>query len=140
MALNLFTASYRAFRPEWDATPVQTSNGRPRYPLDYPLDYPLVYQAKLIYPDWSMVRMAMGPEFTTAYRALLGQRGVENIEDTLRSIADRSRTENLVLLCFEKGASACHRGTFAAWWTERTGAPVVELTSDAAALRAGLLS
>lgn len=123
---KICTASYRAFIPEEGVLPVQTSNGRPKYPLHFPLE------AKMpaLYPDWNDVRRykSLGPDgFERRYFAKLDAIGTAEIQRGFDELAKVTNSHTLVLLCFEKSRLDCHRGSFAKWWELRTGEEVEEL-------------
>lgn len=123
--IELFTTSYRAFSPEW-GLPVRTSNGHPKYGINYKLQY----KAPLLYPEWAMVKADLPMEqFNRRYEELMDERGIDNIKDMFQALADHSGENRLVLMCFEKSPSHCHRRAFASWWMKRTGEPVLELPS-----------
>lgn len=124
---ELFTANYPKFQPAM-GTPVQASNGKPRYKVKYDLNYAV----REVYPAWALVRgNKPHAEFKAAYQAGLDQIGVDAIASRFRAIATAEDEPRLVLLCFEdlsKGADNwCHRSMFAEWWTRQTGDVVREL-------------
>lgn len=125
--VDLFTANYSAFRDSM-GTPVQISNGKPRYPVKYDLRYAV----KEAYPAWALVKgHKPHAEFKAAYHAALDQIGVETLMSRFRAIVVAEDEPRLVLLCFEdlsKGADNwCHRTMFAEWWHRNTGDQVREL-------------
>jgi hypothetical protein len=67
-----------------------------------------------------------GAEFDHAYRERLDHIGVDRLERRFREVAAAHSCRPLVLLCFERARAEWHRGTFAAWWMERTGEVVRE--------------
>lgn len=121
--LQIFTASYKAFKPSM-GIPVRTSNGRPKYSLPYLLEW----KAPVVFPAWALVRSTLSmAEFGIQYRKNLDKLGVEKVREQLEEIAFHAGDNRLVLLCFEKGVSDCHRGAFATWWEEKTGEQVKEI-------------
>jgi hypothetical protein len=122
--VRLFTSSYRAFDPSF-GVPVQTSNGRPKWPVPYDLRH----SAPILYPAWSLVadKSLSADAFRAAYWAGLDRRGIERIADALVDIALTAGDDRLVLMCFEADPADCHRADFAQWWTRQTGEDVPEL-------------
>lgn len=130
---ELYTASYARFDPT-TGTAVQISNGRPRHALPYPLRYTV----KEAYPAWALVRADNTYDvFREAYRQALDDIGVATFESRFRAITVAEDDPRLVLLCYEavdKPDRWCHRTMFGEWWTDRTGAPVIELGPQPAVL------
>ena len=120
---ELFTASYKTFHPSM-GLPVQTSNGRPKYPLRYALQY----RAPLVYPERRLMKLSAGTGFRAQYQQMLDRHGLGNLQDLFSRIAEHSGESKLVLLCFEKDVRQCHRGDFADWWARKTGELVKELS------------
>jgi hypothetical protein len=122
---DLFTASYRAWRP-WLGQPVVTSLQVPKW-IDGAADWPQLWPAC---PRWSYFRSA---DFDRIYTAQLARYGPKAIAERLAEITRQAgRPDRLVLLCWEWGGpdggrDRCHRGTFARWWLESTGEIVEEI-------------
>lgn len=126
MALDLFTCSYKEFRPAM-GVPVRSTVGAPRFPLPYPL----AYVAGKVTPHSSMLRRPYS-EYRSLYLAMLDRRGVKAVVDELFAIRDAADDHRLVLLCFDdlsKPDAWCHRTMFAEWWLQNTGDTVRELGS-----------
>lgn len=124
---ELFTLNYKNFRPTM-GTPVQTSNGRPRWKLPYDL----TLKCQEVYPAWKLVKSNLDKAaFTEQYHAGLDAVGVDVLASRFRALATAGGDERLVLLCFEDIAKSvddwCHRRMFADWWEDRTGEAVREL-------------
>lgn len=62
------------------------------------------------------------------YFAKLDKLGVEKIAEALKKA--QGEAENLVLLCFEKDNSGCHRKMFAEWWQKNTGQEIKEKQNE----------
>ena len=114
--------------------PVRTSRRPPRFKLAYPLTEKL----SDLMPDLNMLDLPRA-EFETAYRAKLGQIGVDALRAQLEAISAQHGGKPLALLCFEdvsRDEMACHRRVFARWWTEQTGEQVNELPAAGSRVRA----
>lgn len=124
---QLFTSHYKAFQPEW-GTPVQISNGRPKYALPYPL----IYSLPDLYPEWSLVKnfgkTVTLEQFRERYWAGLDALGAPAITQGLTYLAEKGGQSRLVLMCYERTPADCHRGDFAMWWERVTGTAVPEMT------------
>ena len=122
---KLYTCAYRAFDPEM-GLPIQTSNGRPKYPLAYSL----TWKIPEIMPNWNLVKQygRLGPQgFNDAYMRDLDKVGAESFHQLFGQLAAKTGKSNLVIMCFEKHVADCHRGAFAEWWLRETGEEVPEL-------------
>jgi hypothetical protein len=123
-AVELFTASYSAWRPEQGA-PVVTSLTTPKW-LPEAKSWPRLWPAT---PRWSYFR-ASEQEFDRQYVAQLERYGAQQIA---RRLAEIARTgfaepaERLVCLCWETDRARCHRATFSRWWLAETGEPITEI-------------
>jgi hypothetical protein len=137
MTLELATARYADFILPM-GVPVQTSIGRPKFPIRYDL----TEEAKRLMP-WGLVGKGMSDvDFTDHYRARLEKAGPDALRRLFYGISGRHGGARVVLLCFEsvhadlaitrtqRGGIGqfCHRRVFAAWWEERTGHHVPELS------------
>ncbi len=125
MTLDLATARYSTFIDAM-GVPVQTSIGRPKFPLRYDL----TEQAKRLMP-WGLLSADLSEaDFTAHYRARLDKVGVDALRRLFYVISGRHGGARLILLCFEdvNAGKFCHRRVFAAWWEERTGHHVPELS------------
>lgn len=121
--MELFSTYYRKFVPDM-GEPVQISNGRPRFRTGYLLKYKI----DLLCPRWSLVSGNVPvDEFRRVYWSDLDKLGVEKIRAAFDTVADLSGQDKLVLMCFEKEVSDCHRGDFAMWWKQATGEKITEL-------------
>ena len=120
---HLFTCSFGEFRPSM-GVPVRTSNGHPRWRLNYKVEH--VCRDLMPEREWMDLPAA---DFDTRYTTRLEQIGVAELSTQFDAIASAANHDNLVLLCFESLAKrdACHRRTFAEWWTVQTGQTVPEL-------------
>jgi hypothetical protein len=80
-------------------------------------------------PDGWMLSIESDERFEKVYVAKLERLGVKRISDLLQAMSNEEGGKPLVLLCFEDvfEGEVCHRSTFASWWYEETGQPVVEL-------------
>lgn len=123
--LTLFTNRFQAFQPQ-QGIPVRITLGGVRFKLPYAL----THVVRELAPRRDYLS-APEPEFTKAYRADIDRIGPERIATLLQRIAQAEGDHRLVLLCFEDLARPglwCHRRLFAAWWKERTGDEVRELS------------
>jgi hypothetical protein len=105
--------------------PVQTSLGRPKYPLGYEL----VEEVHALKP-WGLLGTPE-PEFTRKYRVRLDKVGVSKLQRVFHAVSRKHDGARLVLLCHEDvlgRRQSCHRSTFAAWYAEQTGHAVPELS------------
>jgi hypothetical protein len=118
---QLFTCSYRAWRPELGA-PVVASLLVPKW-IPEAKDWPRLWAAT---PRWSYFKAEPG-DFDLEFAAQLERYGPERIARRLAEIARECDAENLVVLCWEVSAEQCHRSAWAAWWTTRTGEVVSEI-------------
>lgn len=96
------------------------SVGYPRWKLPYSTT-----QCRLLKPYGVFGVYQDGPEYEKAYRARLDRIGVDLIRKELQEA--QNGKENIVLLCFEKDKTQCHRYIFAKWWEEHTGEKVEEI-------------
>jgi hypothetical protein len=119
---DLATSRYADFTSAM-GVPVQTSIGRPRWPLSYEL----TESAKRLMPWGLLGKDISEDDFTAHYRARLDKVGVDVLAATFEAISKRHDGARLVLLCFEPQGQFCHRRLFAAWWTEQTNQDVPEL-------------
>jgi hypothetical protein len=121
---DLATGRYSTFAPA-QGVPIQTSIGRPKFPLRYDLTekVPDLMPFGLLGADLS------ADEFTAAYRERLDKAGVDSLAATFAAISARHGGARLVLLCFEDvhAGQLCHRRIFADHWLERTGQRVDEV-------------
>ena len=124
-AMQLYTSSYAAWRPEFGA-PVVTSLTTPKW-LPEAATWPKLWPAT---PRWAYFR---AEDFDRHYVAQLERYGARQIARRLAEIARSGFAEpadRLVLLCWEfSGApEQCHRGLFREWWLAQTGEPINEIT------------
>jgi hypothetical protein len=124
VSVDLATASYRSFHPIM-GVPVQTSIGRPRFPLRYEL----ADEVRALMP-WGLFGKGLAPpEFVAHYRARLNKTGVDKLRRVFYAISAKHEGARLVLLCFERPDEFCHRHVFGRWWEDNAGQPVVELST-----------
>jgi hypothetical protein len=130
----LATGRYATFRPSTGVA-VQTSLGRPRFPLDYELRE----QVRELMPRGLFGKKLSEAEFTRQYRALLDRLDLDALRAQLDAISKRNGHKRVVLLCFEDvhAGGFCHRRVFAHWFQERTGQLVHELGGGGAVLLEG---
>ncbi|HKB31973.1 MAG TPA: DUF488 family protein [Streptosporangiaceae bacterium] len=119
---QLYTSSYRAYRPEMGQA-VVTSLGLPRWHPDAE-QWPRCW---LLTPSPSLFREPDADVFGRLYVERLERFGAAKIARTLGRIAHEHDAEKLVLLCHEADVNRCHRGLFAAWWLQSTGEEAREL-------------
>lgn len=117
--------------------PVCASIGVPRFPVGYPLAGAVGMLA-----PFGILGEDDEAKFERLYRRRLDRFGVEKIRRVLTAIAKAGTVDTdppgqpyrgVVLLCYEdlaKPGEWCHRRMFAAWWEEKTGDPVPELTLE----------
>jgi Protein of unknown function, DUF488 len=125
LTLELFTSSYRAWRPG-AGSPVSTSLTTPKW-WPEAAEYPQLWEAC---PRWSYF-CAEPAEFERAYLAQLERYGPQRIARRLAEIARNAYMEpsdRLCLLCFEADPADCHRSLFASWLLTTTGEKVTEIT------------
>lgn len=118
----LATSSYKAFRQSM-GVPVQTSVGRPRFPIDYELRE----EVRDLMP-LGLLNLK-GDAFREAYIAQLDRLDLDALRAQFTAIQKRHDGKRVVLLCFEdvKAGEHCHRRDFADWWQARTGQRVPEV-------------
>ena len=119
----LATSSYAAFNPR-RGVPVQTSIGRPRFPLDYELRE----QISELMPS-GLLKVSDDATFTRLYRERLDALDFQALLAQFDAISKRNDHKRLVLLCFEDvhAGEFCHRRVFAEWYKDRAGRLVPEL-------------
>ena len=112
------TASYRRWTPNL-GVPVRTSLGVPAW-----FQAPLL-ELRVAYPWGLLTRPRLEPEeFTTRYRARLDQRR----HRVLAVLAElREGYGDVVLLCFERSDTFCHRHVLRAWLAEQLGEKIQEI-------------
>jgi hypothetical protein len=116
----IYTASWHAALAAGpEAQAVRISVGCPRGAKDAPhvgalAPYGLLNEGL----DW--------PEFCARYTARLDSYGPQAIRERLAQVAAEYPGQVLLLCCYERDPSACHRGLFADWWKEQTGAVISE--------------
>jgi hypothetical protein len=123
---DLATSRYADFTPAM-GVPVQTSIGRPKFPLSYEL----VEEVKRIMP-WGLFgkdKDLSEDKFTTHYIGRLEKVGVDALTAMFEVISQRHGGARVVLLCFEPVDQFCHRRVFARWFEEQTGQAVPELST-----------
>jgi Protein of unknown function, DUF488 len=120
---QLFSASYRAYRPEMGQA-VITSLGLPRWRPEAE-SWP---RAWVLTPTSQLFHLADDDEFTAGYLARLERFGPQKIGRTLEAIARQHEADRLCLLCHEGDWTRCHRSQFAAWWLTTTGELVTEVS------------
>jgi hypothetical protein len=122
----LATYRYATFRPSM-GVPVQTSIGRPKFPLDYELRE----QVRELMPRGLFGTDLSGDEFTRRYRERLDKLDLDALRAQFDAISKRNGHKRVVLLCFEDvhAGKHCHRRDFADWYYERTGQRIPELGS-----------
>jgi Protein of unknown function, DUF488 len=121
---ELYTSSYRAFRPEM-GQPVVTSLGLPRWRPEAE-QWPRCW---LLTPTSALFAEPDEQVFAAGYVARLERFGVAKIAAALHKIARERQASALVLLCHEGDPARCHRGQFADWWIRTTGEAVDELAT-----------
>lgn len=125
---TLSTCSYSQFRPSM-GTAIQTSIGRPRWPLRYSLDLKIT---ELMPQAWMLGLPE--EEYAGHYLNQLADVGAEYLTARFAAIAEATGDQRLVLLCFEnlaKPGAWCHRTMLASFWKEATGGNVRELGAAA---------
>jgi hypothetical protein len=127
----LATYSYAAFRRSL-GVPVQTSLGRPKFPIDYELRE----QVRELMPQGLFGKNLSDDEFTHHYRGLLDRLDLDTLRTEFDAISKRYDNARVVLLCFEdvRAGRSCHRRVFADWFYERTGERVPELGGGGAVI------
>lgn len=79
-------------------------------------------------PDPAMLQIGDWEEYRKRYRdEILGPLDPDEILEDLKRFAG---SDEIVLLCFEKDRSHCHRGLVAAWFEETKGIRVPELGDE----------
>jgi hypothetical protein len=133
-APQLFTASYAAMRDraaEEGVQGVRSSVGPPWFWREA-CRWPMASQLA----PYRLIKIEDDEEFAARYVERLERHGVEAIRARLAEIAAQTGARDLVLCCFERVPSECHRGTWARWWRARTGQAVPELRPGSSAVRA----
>ena len=116
------TGRYATFEPPM-GVPVQTSLGRPKFPLRYELRE----EVSELMPRGLFGKGLSEAEFTARYRERLAKVGVDRLRRQFDAISRRHGGARLVCLCFEPVGQFCHRRVFAEWLQERTGQVVPEV-------------
>jgi hypothetical protein len=76
------------------------------------------------------LEIADNDEFERRYIERLEGFGVEHFRSRFQDISEWKGGMGLVLLCFEKPPTPCHRRLFSSWWEQQTGQHVPELHDD----------
>lgn len=120
----LATSSYKLFRPSM-GVPVQTSIGRPKFPIDYELHE----RIRDLMPWGLLGKELSNDEFTHRYREQLDRLDLDALRTQFDAISKRHDGKRVVLLCFEdvRAGKLCHRRVFADWFRERTGQRIREV-------------
>ncbi len=105
--------------------PVQTSLGRPKFPIDYELRE----QVRELMPRGLFGKGLSEDEFTRRYRERLDRLDLDALRAQFDAISKRNGHKRVVLLCFEdvRAGKLCHRRVFADFWLERTGERIPEV-------------
>ena len=105
--------------------PVQTSLGRPKFPLDYELHE----QVRELMPRGLFGKGLSEDEFTRGYRERLDRLDLDALRAQFDWISKRNGHKRVVLLCFEdvRAGEHCHRRDFADFWFERRGERIPEV-------------
>jgi hypothetical protein len=121
---ELATSRYADFTPAM-GVPVQTSIGRPKFPIRYDL----TEEVRDLMPRGLFGKDLSETEFTARYRGRLDKIGVDRLRRQFDAISRRHGGERLICLCYEDvhAGQFCHRRIFADWWQERTGQVVPEV-------------
>ena len=101
-----------------------------------PLGYSLEETAEALVPEFAM--LGEWGRFCRTYLHKLDALGVERIGEELAEIIDRHGGRPLALVDYEDVVRG-HRVVFAAWWEEKTGQAVLELTEEGQRLHHSLL-
>src|SRR5947209_23310 len=97
--------------------PVQTSLGKPKFPLAYEL----TEEVGRLKP-WGLFGAKLtDEEFARKYRERLDKVGVDKLRRHFYAISNRHGGARVVLLCYEPHGHFCHRHVWASWWEEQTG-------------------
>jgi Protein of unknown function, DUF488 len=120
----LATHRYATFRRSMGVS-VQTSLGRPRFPIAYELHE----QVRELMPRGLFGKGLSEAEFTRQYRELLDRLDLDALRAQFDAISKRHDNARVVLLCFEDvhAGQFCHRRVFADWFHERTGQRIPEV-------------
>jgi hypothetical protein len=120
----LATHRYATFRPSM-GVPVQTSLGRPKFPIDYELRE----QVRELMPRGLLGKRLSDDEFIRLYRERLDGLDLNALRGQFDAISKRHDNARVVLLCFEDvhAGKLCHRSLFASWYEEQTGVVVPEI-------------
>ncbi len=110
------------------------------YPPEPLLGAALPYQIEHTLRELIPLRRQHGDwrKFSPMFWRYLDETGPEKMVLRLTTIAAQNAGKKpLCLLCFEdlQRGQLCHRVIFAAWWRERSGQEVFELTSDGELLK-----
>jgi hypothetical protein len=118
---ELFTASYRAYRPDMGQA-VVTSLGLPRWRPEA-RQWPRCW---LLTPTPALFREPDDEKFAEGYAARLEGFGPQKIASVLEAIARDTGAGRLVLLCHEADPARCHRSQFTSYWLAATGERIEE--------------
>jgi hypothetical protein len=125
--MQLYTARYQEFLPEW-GIPVRSTIGAPRFHLPYQL----AGWWRGVTPEREWLRGVPYVDFRRLYRHKLHKQGVDRLMAAAESFVPAGEDPThakLVALCYEdirKPGEWCHRELMAEWFTEH-GVPVIEL-------------
>lgn len=118
---ELYTSSYRAFRPDMGQA-VVTSLGLPRWRPEAG-QWPRCW---LLTPTSALFH-ASAEDFDVGYIERLDRFGPAKIAQTLQRIGVEHQADKLVLLCHELDPAGCHRSLAADWIIRTLGEVVDEL-------------
>lgn len=93
--------------------------GLPKYPLAHELKHLTSVKPYGVFGKYH------GEEYKQKYFERLEMIGLERIYNELMSV--QGDKENLILMCYEKDPSECHRRMFAEWWYKKTGEIIEEI-------------
>lgn len=118
----LATSYYARFRSE-AGVPVQCSIGAPAWWADSP--HPPLLDLRAVAP-WGLKDIADDSEFRRQYRARLHRQSPRILAE-LEELRACYPGTTLVLMCFERSRTDCHRLQLAEWLSDRLGVEVPEL-------------
>ena len=101
---------------------IRVTYGFPRFKLQYKLFGAI----PALYPEREMKNLPWA-EFAYHYREILEEETVPVIEASFQELSEGGKF-CLVLLCFCKPGTNCHRHLFREWWLEKTGSVILELS------------
>ena len=97
---------------------VQISKGLPKKPIRKP-----DIKCPALYPSWAMIKKTDQEQYQRQYDEILKKADADGV---IRELVEMSKTDNLVLCCWERKRQDCHRRYVAVFIKEHFGVDVPE--------------